>query len=192
MHGEGGSGRRGWQDRWSLQIILKSLISYQDREELSGSSELEWHRNQICVSGTSAWLQMVRSRAGTGPCGRTPPPTLPTRCLTHLTLLPALVWKRVKLEAGTRGRGCGSGPGLSQSSHSEDGKQVTFGRAMKKVTYTGMWRVSEGESPRSHPPFCLGPMDGLPSAGTGTPGRFADLGRTMVNSVEQQPWRGYR
>lgn len=92
---------------------------------------------------------------------RTPPYILHPRCLPHLTLLPALVWKKVKLETGTRLRGCGSGSGLSQSSHRGDGKEVTFWRAMKEGISKGMWRVPEGESPRSHPPFYLGPMDGV-------------------------------
>lgn len=32
---------------------------------------------------------------------------------------------------------------------------------MKEVIKEGMWRVSEGESLGSHPPFCLRQMDGV-------------------------------
>lgn len=60
-----------------------------------------------------------------------------------------------------RGKRLRDGPGLSQSRHSENGKEGTFWRAMKMVILKRMWRVGEGESPGSHPPFCLGPADGV-------------------------------
>ena len=113
-----GKKKRGENRRW-VKTVLRSLIPYQGREEFLGRSERKWHCNQIRVLEASTGCIVEDSGSRASPQHLDPQvPRLP-----HFTA--ALVWKQVKLQAGTWLSRDGRGPGPEPKQSHEGWEGVT-------------------------------------------------------------------
>ena len=102
-----------------MKTVLRSLIPYQGREEFLGRSERKWHCNQIRVLEASTGCIVEDSGSRASPQHLAPQvPRLP-----HFTA--ALVWKQVKLQAGTWLSRDGRGPGPEPKQSHEGWEGVT-------------------------------------------------------------------